>query len=120
MEYYNRVRGLFENETERNARIKKLFDELDYEKTGVLTRKNIQKGFQRLKDHPARNKYATELLQRVDTSSDGVIDFKEFKVFVEEKEKELWKLFVEIDKSRDMRLQPEELEIALKKSGNYF
>ncbi|CAG8477438.1 9759_t:CDS:2 [Diversispora eburnea] len=118
MEYYpQRVGGLFENEMEHNVRIKKLFDELDYDKKGVLTRENIQKGLKRLGNHPSRNKYAAELLQKIDTTSDGVIDLKEFKAFVEEKEKELWKLFIEIDNSHDMRLQPEELEIALKKSG---
>ncbi|RHZ77803.1 hypothetical protein Glove_172g62 [Diversispora epigaea] len=118
MEYYPQRGGvLLENETEHNVRIKKLFDELDYEKTGFLTRENIQKGLKRLENHPARNKYAAELLQKIDTAADGVIDLKEFKVFVEEKEKELWKLFVEIDNSHDLRLQPEELEVALRKSG---
>ena len=57
------------------------------------------------------------MLQKCDVSSDGVVDFDEFKAFVEEKEKELLKLFLEIDKSNDMKLQPEELENALRKSG---
>ncbi|CAI2172913.1 158_t:CDS:2, partial [Funneliformis geosporum] len=106
-----------ENETERIVRIKKLFDELDYDKTGVLDRQNLLKGLDRLNNHPSKNKYASELLQKCDVSSDGVVDFEEFKTFVEEKEKELWKLFVEIDKSNDMNLQPEELGVALKKAG---
>lgn len=106
-----------ESEIERISRIRKLFEELDYDKTGVLERKNILKGLNRLKNHPSKKKYASELLQRCDVSSDGVVDFNEFKAFVEEKEKELFKLFLEIDKSNDMKLQPEELEIALRKSG---
>ncbi|GBB93486.1 hypothetical protein RclHR1_02180028 [Rhizophagus clarus] len=106
-----------ESESERISRIRKLFDELDYDKTGVLERKNILKGLNKLKNHPSKNKYASELLQKCDVSSDGVVDFDEFKAFVEEKEKELFKLFLEIDKSNDMKLQPEELESALKKSG---
>ena len=95
----------------------KLFDELDYDKTGVLNRQNILKGLNKLKNHPSKNKYASELLQKCDVSSDGVVDFGEFKAFVEEKEKELLRLFLEIDKSNDMKLQPEELEIALRKAG---
>src|SRR5215813_237027 len=102
--------GNFESENERISRIKKLFDELDYDKTGVLDRKNILKGLNKLKNHPSKNKYASELLQKCDVSSDGVVDFDEFKAFVDEKEKELLKLFLEIDKSNDMKLQPEELE----------
>src|SRR6266542_1210331 len=105
------------DEAERNARTKKLFNELDYDKTGVLDRQNILKGLSRLKNHPSKDKYASELLQKCDVSSDGVVDFEEFKTFVEEKEKELLKLFLEIDKSNDMKLQPEELELALRKSG---
>jgi solute carrier family 25 phosphate transporter 23/24/25/41 len=106
-----------ESEKERISRIRKLFNELDYDKTGVLKRQNILKGLNKLKNHPSKNKYASELLQKCDVSSDGVVDFEEFKTFVEEKEKELYKLFLEIDKSNDMKLQPEELEIALRKSG---
>ncbi|RIA94505.1 mitochondrial carrier domain-containing protein [Glomus cerebriforme] len=106
-----------ESENERISRIRKLFDELDYDKTGVLDRKNILIGLNKLKNHPSKNKYASELLQKCDVSSDGVVDFDEFKSFVEEKEKELLRLFLEIDKSHDMKLQPEELENALRKSG---
>src|SRR4051794_30015892 len=102
--------GNLESETERIARIRKLFDELDYDKTGVLERQNILKGLNKLKNHPSKNIYASELLQKCDVSSDGVVDFDEFKSFVEDKEKELLKLFLEIDKSNDMKLQPEELE----------
>ncbi|CAG8440874.1 8052_t:CDS:2 [Acaulospora morrowiae] len=109
--------GFPEDEAQRTERIRKLFDGFDYEKTGFLTRKNIQRGLKRLKNHPVRDKYASELLEKCDTSADGVVDFKEFKAFVEEKEKELLKLFLQIDGSRDMRLQPEELEVALKKAG---
>ncbi|CAG8754803.1 9570_t:CDS:2, partial [Racocetra persica] len=106
-----------ENEPQRIARIKKLFEEFDREKSGVLTRKAIQNGLKRLKNHPAQKKYASELLLKCDTSEDGLVDFQEFKSFVEEKEKELLKVFLDIDKSHDMRLQPEELENALKKAG---
>ncbi|KAG9291157.1 hypothetical protein G9A89_013029 [Geosiphon pyriformis] len=105
-----------ENEAARAVRIHSTFAGLDKNGTGFLDRDKIQKG---LSEHkfPARNKYASELLQRCDTSKDGVVDFDEFKAFVEEKEKELWKLFLEIDKSRDMHLQPEELEGAFRKAG---
>ncbi|CAG8807112.1 10307_t:CDS:2, partial [Racocetra fulgida] len=73
-------------------------------------------GLKNTQNHPAQKKYASELLLKCDTSEDGLVDFQEFKCFVEEKEKELLKVFLDIDKSHDMRLQPEELENALKKA----
>ncbi|CAJ0826113.1 2968_t:CDS:2 [Entrophospora sp. SA101] len=106
-----------ESQEEKLSRIRKLFQELDYDNTGFLDRENILKNYNKLKNHPFRDKYASELLEKCDVSSDGIIDFEEFKFFIEEKEKELWKLFLEIDKSRDMFLQPEELEVALTKAG---
>jgi solute carrier family 25 (mitochondrial phosphate transporter), member 23/24/25/41 len=111
------ISSLPESETERVARIRKLFDELDYDKTGVLKRQNLLKGLNKLNNHPSKNIYASELLQKCDVSSDGVVDFDEFRSFVEGKEKELLRLFLEIDKSNDMKLQPEELENALRKAG---
>jgi len=105
-----------ENETERNLRIRRLFDELDKDKTGFIDKHNIQTTFERLKHLPARKKYASELLEKM-SEDDDLVDFDEFKAYVEEKEKELWEVFRQIDKSNDMKLQPEEIEQALAKAG---
>lgn len=101
----------------REIRIRKLFASLDRSDLGYLDSEAILSGFQKMTHLPARTKYARELLERCDTSQDGLIDYDEFRTYVEEKEKELWHLFTEIDKSGDNRIQPEELEQALKRAG---
>ncbi|RUS27830.1 mitochondrial carrier domain-containing protein [Jimgerdemannia flammicorona] len=106
-----------ETAADRDLRIHKLFASLDRTNSGQLDSESILTGFQKMTHLPARNKYARELLERCDTSQDGVIDYEEFRTYVEEKEKELWNLFTEIDKSGDGRIQPEELEQALKRAG---
>jgi solute carrier family 25 phosphate transporter 23/24/25/41 len=52
-----------------------------------------------------------------DTARDGLIDYQEFRAYVLEKEKDLWSLFADINKSGDNRLHPNELENALKSAG---
>ncbi|OZJ01656.1 hypothetical protein BZG36_05562, partial [Bifiguratus adelaidae] len=106
-----------ETTADREARIYRLFSSLKPNENGLLDADGILRGFERLTHLPARTKYARELLQRCDTSHDGMIDFTEFKDYVLDKERELWQLFLQIDKSGDGRLQPEELEAALKLAG---
>ncbi|CAO3631572.1 unnamed protein product [Cunninghamella blakesleeana] len=52
-----------------------------------------------------------------DTARDGLIDYNEFRAYVLEKEKDLWSLFAQINKSGDNRLHPNEIEYALKSAG---
>ncbi|CAO3593046.1 unnamed protein product [Absidia cylindrospora] len=66
---------------------------------------------------PAHTRYATDLLAMCDTARDGLIDYDEFRAYVLEKEKDLWSLFADINKSGDNRLHPNELENALKSAG---
>ncbi|CAO3675679.1 unnamed protein product [Umbelopsis vinacea] len=106
-----------ETPNERDRRIRNLFQSLDRNRKGYLDSDCILKGFQQMTHLPARTKYARDLLEKCDTSQDGVIDYDEFKIYVEEREKELWSMFEEIDKSGDGRLQPEELEHALQRAG---
>jgi len=106
-----------ETPNERDKRIRNLFESLDRNRKGYLDSDCILKGFQQMTHLPARTKYARDLLEKCDTSQDGVIDYDEFKIYVEEREKELWAMFEEIDKSGDGRLQPEELEHALQRAG---
>ncbi|KAI8339309.1 mitochondrial carrier domain-containing protein [Blakeslea trispora] len=108
---------LSETATERDSRIKELFDTLDRDKRGVLDSKAIQKGFTAMTHLPARTKYANELVSHCDTSNDGLVDFKEFKAYVEEKENELWQLFTTLDRSGEGQLDPSDLQIALKRAG---
>lgn len=106
-----------EKAAEREARIKSLFDSLDQNGTGVLDADCILGGFLKLTHLPAHTKYASDLLAMCDTARDGLIDYEEFRAYVLEKEKDLWSLFAQINKSGDNRLHPNEIEYALKSAG---
>lgn len=103
---------------ERETRIKSLFEELDCKKRGYLDAEAILGGFLKLTHLPAHTRYVTDLLAKCDTAQDGIIDYQEFRTYVLEKEKDLWQLFAEINKSDDdYRLHPKDLENALKAAG---
>ncbi|KAI9365101.1 mitochondrial carrier domain-containing protein [Pilaira anomala] len=108
---------LSETPSERDFRIRELFNTLDRKKTGFLDSQAIQRGFTAMTHLPARTKYANELLSRCDTSQDGFVDFDEFKAYVTDKENELWKLFKKLDRSGEGQLDPTDLQIALKRAG---
>ncbi|CAO3700987.1 unnamed protein product [Rhizopus microsporus] len=109
--YYN------EKASEREARIKSLFESLDCKKRGYLDADDVLGGFLKLTHLPAHTRYVTDLLAKCDTAHDGVIYYQEFRNYVLEKEKELWELFSEINQSSDFKLRPKDLENALKAAG---
>ncbi|KAI9320517.1 mitochondrial carrier domain-containing protein [Dichotomocladium elegans] len=106
-----------EKAAERELRVRSLFDSLDSNGTGYLDADAILRGFLKLTHLPAHTRYATDLLAKCDTARDGAIDYPEFRTYVLEKEKELWDLFSQINKSGDNRLRADELETALRASG---
>lgn len=108
---------LSETASERDLRIRELFNTLDRENNGLLDSKAIQRGFTVMTHLPARTKYANELLSKCDTSQDGFVDYEEFKTYVNDKEDELWKLFKSLDRSGEGQLNPIDLQIALKRTG---
>ena len=109
--YYDEKAG------ERENRIRSLFDSLDSTGAGYLDADAILRGFQKLTHLPAHTRYATDLLAKCDTARDGAIDYSEFRIYVLEKEKELWDLFAAINQSGDNRLRASDLEKALKAAG---
>jgi solute carrier family 25 phosphate transporter 23/24/25/41 len=108
---------LSETPKERDYRIRELFNTLDKENRGLLDSKAIQRGFTAMTHLPARTKYANELLSRCDTSHDGLVNFEEFKAYVNDKENELWKLFTKLDRSGEGQLDPTDLHFALRRAG---
>ncbi|KAI8645519.1 mitochondrial carrier domain-containing protein [Parasitella parasitica] len=108
---------LSETPVERDCRIRELFSTLDREKRGLLDSDAIQRGFTAMTHLPARTKYANELLSRCKTSQDGLVDFEEFKAYVNDKENELWHLFKKLDTSGEGQLNPTDLQMALKRAG---
>ncbi|ORY02003.1 mitochondrial carrier [Basidiobolus meristosporus CBS 931.73] len=108
---------LEESESEKDARIRKLFNFFDVDNKGVLDVVAIINALDAVTSSPIRMEYAQQLLLRCDTSHDDLIQYEEFRAFVEEKEMELWKLFSEIDRNNDNELQKCEIEGALKKAN---
>ncbi|GAN01283.1 calcium-binding mitochondrial carrier [Mucor ambiguus] len=102
---------------EREARIKSLFESLDCKGRGYLDAEAILGGFLKLTHLPAHTRYVTDLLAKCDTAHDGIIDYQEFRTYVLDKEKDLWQLFSEINKSGDFRIHAKDLECALKEAG---
>ncbi|OZJ04556.1 hypothetical protein BZG36_02699 [Bifiguratus adelaidae] len=105
------------SEEERTRRMKRLFNSLTKDDAEVLDSDSILSGIQHMSHLPARGKYARELLERCDLSQDGQMTFEEFKVYITEKERELWELFKKVDTDGDGCLQPVELQRALSRAG---
>ncbi|KAG0823044.1 hypothetical protein G6F18_011496 [Rhizopus arrhizus] len=106
-----------EKASEREARIRCLFESLDCKKRGYLDADDVLGGFLKLTHLPAHTRYVTDLLAKCDTAHDGVIYFQEFRSYVLEKEKELWSSFSEINQSSDFKLRPKDLKNALEAAG---
>ncbi|KAI0154469.1 mitochondrial carrier [Xylariaceae sp. FL1272] len=107
-----------ESQNERDARVEKLWKQLDYQGKGELDWKGLQRGLRKI-DHPMKN--ADDMLKNiikvVDTDGDGKMQYEEFRVFVEAAERQLFHLFRSIDRDQDGKLDKEELQVAFQKAG---
>ncbi|KAL4415315.1 hypothetical protein CABS03_02522 [Colletotrichum abscissum] len=107
-----------ESQNQRDKRVEDLWRQLDPQGTGHLDFKGLQKGLKKI-DHPMKN--ADDMLRRimtvVDTNDDGVIQYEEFRYFVEQTERQLMLLFQSIDKDNDGRLDKTELQEAFRRAG---
>ncbi|KAJ8098313.1 mitochondrial carrier domain-containing protein [Lipomyces tetrasporus] len=102
----------------REERILQLFRSLDTQHKGYVDRDALQEGFHRL-NHPLEHAdgITREVIALVDQNGDGIIQFEEFKLFVEKTEQHLWALFNAIDKDKNGRLDKGEVAAALATSG---
>ncbi|PGH10874.1 hypothetical protein AJ79_05234 [Helicocarpus griseus UAMH5409] len=107
-----------ESQRDRDQRIASLWATLDVRHEGQIDLKGFKKGLRKM-DHPLKNadNLVGDVLTAVDTSGDGKIQFNEFRVFVEQAEKELWQLFESIDHDHNGHLDKEELRTAFGKAG---
>ncbi|KAI7864728.1 mitochondrial carrier domain-containing protein [Spinellus fusiger] len=106
-----------ERKSEREHRVRGLFDSLDTQQTGYLDAEAILRGFLKLTHLPTHTSYATDLLEKCDTSRDGFLSYDEFRAYVVDKERELWDLFSEINQSDDHRLRANDLKSAFTTAG---
>ncbi|KAI4142382.1 MAG: hypothetical protein L6R39_004956 [Caloplaca ligustica] len=111
----------------QDARVEKLWQTLDTRKEGHLDVRGLRRGLRKI-DHPLKNAddMLKDVLKAVDTDGDGRIQYadiqliwvaKEFRVFVEQTEKELLKLFKSIDRDHNGQLDKSELKTAFSRAG---
>ncbi|KAK5098287.1 hypothetical protein LTS08_006420 [Lithohypha guttulata] len=107
-----------ETAAERDERIAKLWKSLDATPDGAIDVKGLKKGLKKI-DHPLKNADALlrDILEVVDTSGDGHIQFSEFRTFIEHAENELYQLFDSIDRDHSGSLDKDELRQAFARSG---
>ncbi|KAL1879102.1 hypothetical protein VTK73DRAFT_7326 [Phialemonium thermophilum] len=107
-----------ESQNQRDKRVEELWRRLNPQGHSELDLKGLQKGLKRI-DHPMKeaDHMLRTIIQTVDTSGDGKIQYEEFRVFVEAAERELLMLFRSIDKGHDGKLDKEELQAAFRRAG---
>ncbi|KAL0721180.1 hypothetical protein Bca4012_035779 [Brassica carinata] len=108
--------ALHETKEERDLRIRSLFEFFDSSKLGFIDDTHIEKGLTLLRI-PPKYKYARDLLRVCDSNRDGRVDYEEFRRYMDAKELELYIIFQAIDVERNDDICPEELSLALVKSG---
>ncbi|KAH8904030.1 mitochondrial carrier [Coniochaeta sp. PMI_546] len=109
---------LEESQNQRDKRVEELWKRLDPQGKRELDFKGLKKGLRRI-DHPMKNAddMLKSIVQIVDTSGDGKIQYEEFRVFVEAAERQLLLLFRSIDKNGDGKVGKEELRMAFQSAG---
>ncbi|KAH6679551.1 mitochondrial carrier domain-containing protein [Halenospora varia] len=107
-----------ESQNSRDDRIEHLWNKLDPQKKGELDLNGLRKGLCRI-DHPLKNAddMLKDVVKAMDKNGDEVIQYDEFRVFVENTEKELLALFKSIDRDHNGKLDKGELRAAFKRAG---
>jgi len=107
-----------ESQNSRDARIEKLWKKLDPQGKGELDLNGLKKGLTRI-DHPLKNAndMLKDVIKAMDKNGDEVIQYEEFRTFVERTEKELFSLFHSIDRDQDGKLNKGELRNAFRTAG---
>ncbi|GMI01172.1 hypothetical protein TrST_g826 [Triparma strigata] len=92
------------------SEIRATFDRYDTDNSGSLSLTELEAA---LKDSRLPAYHAKEVFEIADTNHDGKIDYKEFEVFVTQKEHLLHSTFVKFDKSRTGYINKEDLNNVL-------
>ncbi|CAZ85743.1 unnamed protein product [Tuber melanosporum] len=107
-----------ESQKARDERLLKLFKSLDTRSEGHLDLEGLRRGLKRI-NHPLKDAehLLHDILEAVDTSKDGLIQYSEFKHFFESADRELWHIFTSVDLDRNGNIDKAELRIALSRAG---
>ncbi|KAF7892050.1 hypothetical protein EAF00_008352 [Botryotinia globosa] len=114
----SKVAAVAETQNARDERVEQLWRKLDTNQKGEINLQELQKGLRKI-DHPLKNAgdMLRDAVKAMDKNGDEVIQYDEFRTFVEKTEKELFVLFQGIDRDHDNRLDKDELQVAFKKAG---
>ncbi|KAG0642060.1 mitochondrial carrier domain-containing protein [Tuber brumale] len=104
-----------ESQKARDERLLKLFKSLDTRSEGHLDLEGLRRGLKRINHHAEHLLH--DILEAVDTSKDGLIQYSEFKHFFESADRELWRIFTSVDLDRNGNIDKAELRIALSRAG---
>ncbi|KAI9594164.1 mitochondrial carrier domain-containing protein [Syncephalis fuscata] len=102
---------------EREKRIRALFERMDISRSGFLRPIDIEEGVGEITGQSYGAFAASELIRVADRTKDGIIDYDEFRAFIERKERALRQIFDEMDVSHDEALQSNELKESLQRAG---
>lgn len=107
-----------ESQLARNTRVQLLWEKLDTRKEGHLDLEGLRQGLKRI-EHPLKDAehVLQDILHAIDTSKDGLIQFEEFKAFLEGADKELWNIFHSVDLDSNGKIDQTELQEALERAG---
>ncbi|KAI5806724.1 mitochondrial carrier domain-containing protein, partial [Peziza echinospora] len=102
----------------REARVQKLWATLDTRGEGHLDLNGLKQGLTRI-NHPLKDAehLLHDIMKAIDTSKDGLIQFEEFRAFVEQADKELWQIFHSVDMDSNGKIDKIELREALTRAG---
>ncbi|ORY00792.1 putative Mcsc-pending-prov protein [Basidiobolus meristosporus CBS 931.73] len=103
-----------ETPLQREDRLQKSFRQFDLDKKGYLVVTDIERGTTR----PLLGKeHASKILELLDENKDGVVDYLDFRSFLNTREAQLWKLFCELSNSTSRSLLPSQLHERLRSIG---
>ncbi|KAF4628020.1 hypothetical protein G7Y89_g10133 [Cudoniella acicularis] len=100
-----------ESQNSRDARIEQLWHKLDPQNKGELDLNGLRKALKNAND------MLKDVVKAMDKNGDQIIQYEEFRIFVENTEKELLALFKSIDRDHNGKLDKAELRAAFQRAG---
>ncbi|KAI0997677.1 Calcium-binding mitochondrial carrier [Podosphaera aphanis] len=107
-----------ESPSARKARLDELWQNLDLLNNGELDIDGLKNGLTRI-NHPLRNAdaFLKDIIKVMDKNGDEIIQYEEFRNFIENAEKRLLMLFQSIDRDNNGKLDKKEIKTASDKAG---
>ncbi|KAK9703121.1 hypothetical protein K7432_010884 [Basidiobolus ranarum] len=105
-----------ETPQQREARIQDTFNHFDKQNRGSLRIEDIEQGVTEYTPLLHEN-FASEIFRVLDRNNDGMVDYEDFKHFLDVREAQLWRLFKNLSDTNGHSVLPEELHTHLVSAG---